>query len=237
MTSGVRVPVTTHGWVLGSRGGGFCGRGLASLLSVVQGGCCPQGNFQLVLTEGSLRDRLGVWKPSSCPTELRLVDPHPSGVVESASWGVPLEWGSRGGFGLRDTFFCVCSETWSWYPKWRLEEWLAVLSGDCRLLVEGAKHFLEFLKMIFHYLFIFRFYVSTAAFEASSQFELDSIWRFICLIFHLKKMLCQLYLNIIPSFFYGTFCIIFYFIDPIRPCEVLRGYEVSLSVFILQFRH
>ena len=63
---------------------------------------------------------------------------------------------------------------------------------------------------------------------SSSQFELDSIWRFICLIFHFQKMLCQLYLNIIPSFFYGTFCIIFYFIDPIRPCEVLW---VSVSQF------
>jgi hypothetical protein len=38
-----------------------------------------------------------------------------------------------------------------------------VLSGGCGLLAGGAKHFLEFLKMIFNYLFIFRFYVSTAA--------------------------------------------------------------------------
>ena len=155
MTSGVRVLVTTQGWMLGSRGGGFCGRGLASLLSVVQGGCCPQGNFQLVLTEGSLRDRLGVWKPSSCPTELRLVDPHPPGVAESASWGVPLEWGSRGGFGLRGTFFCVCSETWSRYPKWRLEEWLAVLSGGCRLLAGYAKHFWNFWRWFFYFLDIY----------------------------------------------------------------------------------
>ena len=73
-----------------------------------------------------------------------------------------------------------------------------MLSGGCRLLAGGAKHFLKFLKMIFNYLFIFRFYVSTAAFEASSQFELDSIWIFICLIFHFQNMLCQLYLNIIP---------------------------------------
>ena len=101
--------------------------------------------------------------------------------------------------GLRGMFLaCVCSVTRSRYPKWRLEEWLAVLSGGCRLLAGGAKHFLKFLKMIFNYLFIFRFYVSTAAFEASSQFELDSIWIFICLIFHFQTMLCQLYLNIIP---------------------------------------
>ena len=58
-----------------------------------------------------------------------------------------------------------------------------MLSGGCRLLVGGAKHFLEFLKMIFNYLFIFRFYVSTAAMSPylTCHFELGFYLEMFCL--------------------------------------------------------
>ena len=58
-----------------------------------------------------------------------------------------------------------------------------MLSGGCRLLAGEAKHFLKFLKMTFNYLFIFRFYVCTAAMSPylTCHFELEDHLEMFCL--------------------------------------------------------